>query len=483
LKELGEVIVWVGPVMLAEFSNISWITVHGLITVLTIMVYILTSHLMHQRRQPAAAIAWMLFILLVPYLALPLFLSFGSRKLKRAVHLPPPGTHRSPGNGSWAISTIAALGLDSPATYRHLNVHQNGLQARKALIETITAASFNIDLCTFLLARDRLGAEIVDLLSKKAKGGVQVRLLLDGLSHIIWLRPDLKRLRASGAICLTFVPPLGSSIKGRSNLRNHRKLAIADAGTSKARMWCGGRNLCDEYFEGKTNHAAWPDLSFDLQGALTEQASSLFEKDWYFAKNLKMMRDSSRAVQSAEMPLRTDALASLIPSGPDHVDDTLHALLVTASYQAQDKIALITPYFVPDTALLMALCLAARRGVEVDLLMPRSSNHKLSDFARSRAIRALSQAGGRIWLSGQMLHAKLTVIDDALALSGSANLDNRSLFLNYELMVAFHGPSDVKLFMKWFEMERSKAKVFVPSEPSFLRDLAEGMTLWLGFQL
>jgi cardiolipin synthase A/B len=469
--------------MLAEFANISWITVHGLITVLTIMVYILTSHLLHQRRQPAAAIAWMLFIILLPYLALPLFLSFGSRKLKRTMALPPTGTHRLPGDTSWAISTIAALGLESPATYRHLNVHQNGLQAKIALIETINAASFNIDLCTFLLARDRLGGEIVDLLCKKAKGGVQVRLLLDGFSHIIWLRPDLKRLRASGALCFTFVPPLGSSIKGRSNLRNHRKLAIADAGTAQARMWCGGRNLCDEYFEGKPNHPAWPDLSFDLQGALIEQASSLFEKDWYFAKHLTVMKDSRRAIHSAEISLSTEALASLIPSGPDHVDDTLHALLVTASYQAQDKIALVTPYFVPDAALLMALCLAARRGVQVDLLMPRTSNHRLSDFARSRAIRALSQAGGRIWLSEQMLHAKLTVIDDALALSGSANLDNRSLFLNYELMVAFHGPSDVKLFMQWFEFERTKAKAFVPTEPSFLRDLAEGMTLWLGFQL
>ncbi len=469
--------------MLTELTNIRWVTVHGLITVLTVMIYILTSHLLQQRRHPAAAIAWMLFIVLLPYLALPLFLSFGSRKLKRAVAPPSPVSRGAQRNESWAVLTIEALGLGPPATYRQLNVHVNGLQAKKALMETISAAQYKIDLCTFLLARDQLGAEIIALLCIKAKNGVQVRLLLDGLSHIIWLRPDLKMLRAAGGICLTFVPPLGSSLKGRSNLRNHRKLAIADAGTSQARMWSGGRNLCDEYFEGQANHKAWLDLSFDLQGALTEQANNLFEQDWYFAKHLKMMTSSKSENHLSEMRPTKEALAQLVPSGPDRVDDTLHALLVTGAYQAQERIALVTPYFVPDTALLMALCLAARRGVQVDLLMPRSSNHRLSDFARSRAIRALSQAGGRIWLCDQMLHAKLIVIDDGFALSGSANLDNRSLFLNYELMVAFHTPSDVNIFMKWFEEKRSGARLFVPTPPSFLRDLAEGMTLWLGFQL
>ncbi len=471
------------PAMLAEFSSSRWVTVHGLITVLTVMIYILTSHLLQQRRHPAAAIAWMLFILLLPYLALPLFLSFGTRKLKRAVPPHSTGTKSVRSNSSWAISTIEALGLGPPASYRQLNVHQNGRQAREALIETISEAQFSVDLCTFLLAHDQLGTEIVDLLCIKAKSGVQVRLLLDGLSHIIWLRPDLKDFQECGGICLTFVPPLGSSLKGRSNLRNHRKLALADAGTHQARMWCGGRNLCDEYFGGKVNHAAWLDLSFDLRGALADQASTLFQQDWYFAKHLKIMTSTSAAQQSIETSLGTESLAQLVPSGPDHLDDTLHALLVTGAYQATRKIALVTPYFVPDTALLMALSLAARRGVKVDLLMPRSSNHRLSDFARSRAIRALSQAGGRIWLSEEMLHAKLIVIDNVLALSGSANLDNRSLFLNYELMVAFHNPTDVEVFDAWFEVERSKAKLFMPSQPSFLRDLAEGMTLWLGFQL
>ena len=170
-------------------------------------------------------------------------------------------------------------------------------------------------------------------------------------------------------------------------------------------------------------------------------------------------------------------------SGPDQVDDTIYALLVTAAYRARRHVALVTPYFVPDAALLMALCLAARRGVAVDLLLPARSNHRMSDLARGRALRSLAQAGGRVWLAPGMLHAKLVVIDDALALAGSANLDSRSLFLNYELMVAFHKAADVQRFAAWFDQERSLAHPYVPARPGLIRDVMEGMLLWVGFQL
>jgi cardiolipin synthase A/B len=133
--------------------------------------------------------------------------------------------------------------------------------------------------------------------------------------------------------------------------------------------------------------------------------------------------------------------------------------------------------------LLMALCLAARRGVAVDLLVPARSNHRLSDMSRGRALRSLAMAGGHVWLAPGMMHAKLAVIDETLALSGSANLDSRSLFLNYELMLAFHNAADIRRFAQWFDEERVTARPFVAAPPGLARDVAEGMLLSLGFQL
>ena len=459
-----------------------YLTLHGLVVVIGLLVYVVTSHLLEQRRHPTAAIAWVLFIVLIPYAALPIFLAFGSRKQARPRTA--RGHHVAPqdGGGSWVLQTLHALGQPAPAAYRELNIHADGSQALRSLWQHLDAARESIDICTFILGRGPVGERVLEVLCAKARAGVRVRLLLDGMGSLMAGRPDLKPLQRAGAGVVLFVPPLHSPLKGRTNLRNHRKMLIVDASLETRRLWSGGRNLAAEYFEGTPGHAPWHDLSFDLGGPLVRQASALFERDWAFAS-------TERAPE--EMPPEdtqdgNDAPAhgaQLVASGPDQVDDTVYALLLSAAYQARRRIALVTPYFVPDAALVMALSLAARRGVAVDVLMPARSNHRLSDIARGRAVRALAQAGVRIWLAPQMLHAKLAVVDEQLALAGSANLDSRSLFLNYELMMAFHEPADVRRFDHWFRHEKQSARPYTLRKPGLLRDVAEGMVLWVGFQL
>jgi cardiolipin synthase len=268
-------------------------------------------------------------------------------------------------------------------------------------------------------------------------------------------------------------PIWDAPLKGRTNLRNHRKMVVADG----VRLWCGGRNFAAEYFGGSRNHEPWRDLSFDLEGPLAAQARELFEHDWAFATGSPPV-ESAQTVQIAAEPF-----AQVIASGPDQADDTVHDLLVTACFKARSRITAVTPYFVPGDALLMALSLAARRGVIVDLILPKRSNHHMADFARHRALRELAAAGGRVWLVPYMLHAKAVVIDDGLALSGSANLDSRSLFLNYELMVAFYAVADIRRFASFIEKHREAADRYQARKPGLLRDLTEGLVLWLAFQL
>jgi cardiolipin synthase A/B len=464
--------------MLRAQSMDHYITIHGLVVVIGLLTYVVTAHLLEQRRHPTAAIAWVLFIVLLPYAALPMFLVFGSRKLARPRSASGLGAAAPAGAGSWVQQTLHALGQPAPAAYQGLHIHADGTMALRALRAHLDAAQQSIDVCTFILGRDLLGRDVIDRLCAKARAGVRVRLLLDGMGSLMAGRPDLKPLQAAGATVALFVPPLHSPLKGRTNLRDHRKMLIVDGALDARRLWCGGRNLASEYFEGEPGKPPWHDLSFDLGGPVVLQALALFERDWAFAT-------TERAPQ--QMPAVADGAdaggAQLVASGPDQVDDTVYALLLSAAYQARRRIALVTPYFVPDAALLLALCLAARRGVAVELLIPARSNHRLSDIARGRALRALAQAGARIRLAPQMLHAKLAVIDGQLALAGSANLDSRSLFLNYELMMAFHEAGDVQQFAAWYEQERRSATDYTLRRPGFLRDVAEGMVLWVGFQL
>jgi cardiolipin synthase len=466
--------------MFPGLTTAYWLTVHGLVTFVAVLLYAITAHVLQQRRHPTAAIAWVLFILLMPYLALPAFLTFGSRKQARPRNRPLIAAPQADAEGPWAIQTALALGQPAPASYTDLHLHADGREALNALWQTIERAEHTIDLCTFIIGRDKIGYELIRRLIAKARAGVKVRLMLDGLGRLMRSHPNLRPLREAGVEFTLFVPPLHSPLKGRTNLRDHRKLLVIDAAFETRHLWCGGRNLAGEYFEGDGHQPAWHDLTFDLGGDFVSQASELFEHDWAFANGhpLQAMANAQVADLAA-----TSTSAQLIASGPDQVDDTVYSLLVTAAYRARRRIALITPYFVPDAALLTALCLAARRGVQVDLLLPARSNHRMSDMARRRALRTLASAGGRIWLVPHMLHAKLAVIDQTMAMSGSANLDSRSLFLNYELMVAFHDNDAITQFAAWFEHERSSAERFMPKRAGLLADVAEGLVLWLGFQL
>jgi cardiolipin synthase len=460
-----------------------WLTLHGLVTLTAVLVYVITAHVLQQRRHPTAAIAWVLFILLIPYVALPTFLTFGSRKQARPrgqpLRLAPPAPSDPEPEGSWAVQTALALGQGTPAAFDALHIHADGSAALQALWEVLNGAQHSIALCTFIIGRDAVGHALIERLSAKARAGVRVRLMIDGLGRLMAGSPSMRPLIEAGGEVTRFVPPLHSPLKGRSNLRDHRKMLIVDSGQATRRLWSGGRNLASEYFEGESGTHAWHDLSFDLRGAVVLQAAALFEHDWAFANGRRV--EALHPNTSVDLPPGHGA--QLIASGPDQFDDTVHALLITAAYRARSRIALITPYFVPDTALLMALCMAARRGVVVDLLLPARSNHRLSDLARRRALCTLAAAGGRIWLAPQMLHAKLIVVDEVLALAGSANLDSRSLFLNYELMMAFHEPAVVGRFAAWFETEQASAQRTLPKRPGLFGDMADGLVLWLGFQL
>jgi cardiolipin synthase len=452
-----------------------WLSLHGLAVASGLLVYVLASHALQQRRHSAAAIGWVLVMVLIPYLGLPLYLLFGTRKLVRSGSHPPLAP-RDPDivtDDAWARQLAAAMGQPPVASYENLRIHADGAQARQALWELIDSAERELDLCTFILGRDEMGDALAARLIGKARAGVRVRLLLDGVGRMMGGWRDLHMLESAGVNIALFVPLLHSPLKGRTNLRNHRKLVVADG----MRLWCGGRNFAAEYFEDTHTRAPWRDLSFDLYGPLARQADELFQRDWAFATGAPPAQ-IKHATQTAPQPF-----AQVIASGPDQADDTVHALLVTGCFNARHRIVAATPYFVPGDELLMALTLAAWRGVKVDLILPTRSNHRMADLARHRALRDLAAAGARVWFVPYMLHAKAVVIDDMLAMVGTLNLDARSLFLNYELMVAFYAAADVRRFAGWLEGQRDKAKRYQPRTPGLLRELSEGLVLWLAFQL
>ncbi len=465
-----------------------WATLHTLVVVCGLGTYAVMSHLFRQRRHPSAAIAWVISIALVPYVALPLYLLLGTRKIssrqtKRLTHTVfGAAPHKTIFEGRFH-ALAEALGAPPATSYGGLGIHSDGGEALASLLSVIQDASHSVDVCTFLLGGDTLGQQVVSALAKKSFEGVKVRLLIDGIGIYLGGKLDLKSLRAAGVQVKVFVSPWRSMLPGRTNLRNHRKMVIADGN----RLWTGGRNLAAEYFLGDPDSrppkTAWTDLTFEVTGDLAGQAQAQFHQDWAFAAQVRHKVSSEISRMEGKHFPANELRAQWVPSGPDQADDTVYALLISSCFSAQTRILAVTPYFVPDTTLLMALTLAARRGVQVDLILPRRSNHRLADIARHPALRELATAGAHIGMFADMIHAKVVVIDDELALAGTANLDERSLFLNYELMVAFFDTSAVESFAAWIETQNRLTTVYNPKSPGLLGALGEGLVRSVAFQL
>ena len=450
---------------------------HGAFVLAGLLVYLTSTKLSHQHRHPSAAFAWVLIMVLLPYLGMPLYFLFGVRKvprpaapLRRAAPVPLETAPR------WAWSLLDALALPAPTRNTQVRFQADGPSSLKAMLELIGSATRHIELCTFILGNDAIARSLSDALVQAARRGVQVRVLLDDVGSWWVSRRHLRALRHAGVAVQLFMPVLSNIRRGRVNLRNHRKLLIVDG----ERVWGGGRNLAAEYFIDQGRHKAWADLSFVINGPLARQAQDLYEQDWQAASGAEVLAD---AQMTQVIGPETGPVAQWIPSGPDHADDTIYALLLAAAYRAERRIVLITPYFVPDDALLSAWCMACRRGVELTLLIPQRSNHRLADVAREPSLRALMAAGGKVVLYPSMLHAKAVILDQDLALCGSVNLDGRSLFLNYELTTAFYGQAEINWLSDWALQLVSQGRLARPSPPSAARELMEGLVRIVGFQL
>ena len=450
------------------------VTVHSLFVVISVLTYVLTTRVERERRPPSIAIAWVLGLIAVPYLALPMYILFGRRKLPRKLlrwsgvlaHC----TH-------WAEDLIESFDL-APCAPCAIRFHQDGRESAAALFATMANATRRLDICTYILGDDPFGREAMQCMIDRARDGVQVRFLIDGVGALQVSRHCFKTLSAAGIEIAIFSPLFARKTQGPRNLRNHRKMVIADG----AWFWAGGRNLAAEYFTGLEGAPPWRDLSFDLKGTVATAAADQFEADWVAAGG----RPAPRVAGAGAVDSLPDAdlgRAQFLPSGPDQAEDTVHALLIDACFHARRRVIAVTPYFVPDAALETALRLAARRGVKIDLVLPAVSNHRLADFARNRALRALGNAGVSIHLLPAMIHAKGVVFDESLAISGSVNLDSRSLLLNYECAVVFFGAREIDWLTHWIQSLIPETQPFDSRPPGLWRDIAEGLLLTVAYQL
>ena len=418
-----------------------------------LLAVFLIARLMSEKRQPGNTMAWLLVIVLIPYVGVPLYLLFGGRKLRRLVarksRLSPVPSDAAVVTSAAAAGAIAqALVRESgcpPVGGNTVRFLTSGEEAYAEFERQIRGARHTIHLMTFILGRDDTGRRIVELLAQRAREGVKVRLLLDAVGCLLSSRGFVEPLRKAGGEVQRFMPVLMLQWRGSANLRNHRKIAVFD----QQRVILGGHNLASEYMGPGAFKKRWRDFGAVIEGPAVELLNEIFLADWCYASGQSVDTLHAENVAPVIEP-RGACELQVVASGPDVEGDALYEGILSFIQEAKRRIWIITPYFIPDEVLFRSLLVKARTGHEVKLVVPARSNHPIADHARRYYLRELQKAGAQVLLfQPGMMHSKGMIVDDRIGLLGSANFDLRSLFVNFEIGVFVYSEPEVRAMRAW----------------------------------
>ena len=404
------------------------------------LALLVTGHALLRKRDVPACLGWIGFAWVAPVWGALFYYLLGiNRVTRRALQVrgPRPPRHQQahlPGRdfaGALAPLDQAVRRITNrPAEDDNaVAMLANGDAAFPAMLEAIAAARHSVALSTYIMRNDAVGHAFVAALAEAQRRGVAVRVLLDGIGSGYF--PAIRRrLRRAGLPVALF---MHSALPWRMpflNLRTHKKLLIVDGAVG----FTGGMNITAESRLGSHPRHPVADTHFRFEGPVVAQLAGAFARDWGFTAGERLEGD---AWFPAIPPAETDgAVARVIASGPDHDLEKIELVMLQAVNCAAQSIRIMTPYFVPPEGLVTALSLAALRGVDVEIVVPRRSNKRFVDLAMQAHIEPLLDHGVRFWYGrAPFNHSKLMVVDRRWCLVGSANWDMRSLRLNFELDV------------------------------------------------
>ncbi|MCA9005222.1 MAG: cardiolipin synthase [Planctomycetaceae bacterium] len=426
-----------------------WITAALSLSGYLITLALIPSILLKKNRHTISTVAWILTIILLPGLGGIIYLFFGINRVQRrslskekanqslAPKLPQIVQNQLLSNEEYLPINQSLMRLAQntshtvPTFGNHIELLTDTNRTLGLIKQAILNAEHSLNLEYYIWQPDQSGTLLRDLLIEKARSGVEVRFLYDGLGSFGLGKNFFKPMRAAGIKIAPFLP--GASIRERwsINLRNHRKIVIVDGKTA----FTGGMNIGDEYLGLNHDLGFWRDTHLKIEGPETLQLQQVFAEDWFFA--------TGEALTQPEYYPHPDptgtVTAQTLLSGPEKNADVFLTMMFAAINEARESIVLTTSYFVPPESLTTALESAARRGVHVRLLLSSKSANPATVHAGRSYYDPLLDSGVEIFeYTKGILHSKTLTIDDSWSLVGTPNFDYRSLILNFEVGLAVY---------------------------------------------
>ena len=414
-----------------EFSS-------DLIAVLHVLVAVgVTVHALLTKRDVRAAVAWIGLAWLTPFLGAVFYYGLGVNRVSaRASRLSRGDVRTRDASVSTLhvpdlpenIAVVAALG--ERVTGRRLiggnavSILRNGDEAYPAMLTAIRDARRSVAIASYIFRLDSAGSSFVDALVEARSRGVEVRVLVDGVGAGYFFSPIVRRLSKEGIFVSRFLHYWMPWRMPFLNIRNHKKILVVD----NAVGFTGGLNISAENVRAERPANPINDVHFRIEGPVVTQLMLTFAEDWAFTTGEHL---AGQAWSSDLAPVGKE-FARGISSGPDEEIGTLEAVLATAVSSARKRLRIATPYFLPDQHLMSTIASAALAGVEVDIVLPKRSDHPLLDWATRAHVTYFAGTGVRLHLEPEPFdHAKLMTVDGCWCLIGSANWDIRSTRLNF----------------------------------------------------
>ncbi len=433
-------------------TGIIFLIFHVLVLIAVIVRVLLRPH-----RDPASRIAWIVAILSLPAVGVLAYLLLGetnighrrvARMRKVISHLPDVADAEGSDAKSLQVDVsehYAQLfqagktvnGFD-PIGGNRAHLMQDSNATITSMVADIDAAKEHVHLTFYIWLSDNNGCKMVDALKRAAARGVTCRAMADGLGSRAMIDSPYWRSMSEAGVHLAVALPLGipllRSLKGRVDLRNHRKILIID----NLITYCGSQNCADPEFRVKAKYAPWVDAMMRFEGPIARQNQYLFASDW----ESETGEDISILLKQAIPETPPGLPAQVVGTGPTVRYSAMPEMFETLMYAARRELVITTPYYVPDEAMQAALCASARRGVATTIVFPARNDSWIVAAASRSYYADLLAAGVHIFeYEGGLLHTKSLTIDGEFTLIGSANMDRRSFELNYENNILFYDQS------------------------------------------
>lgn len=445
-----------------------------------VWIIALSGWIILERRSPVATLAWIFALALLPALGVIIYYLLGPRRLSRkktrrarSQRLIQNSIRQLDGSRSERnVAQLAKLGIASgespPDSASNVSLYLEGDDCYDAIANAIESATHHVHLLYYIMEPDAVGTRFLDLLVKKAKAGVEVRLLLDAIGSARAGNRFVKPLIEAGGEVDWFNRVRLWSARGQlGNFRNHRKIVVCDGRIG----FTGGMNVCNSHSakaSGGTSGGAdatlpWRDTHMSFEGPAVRALQAVFLEDWHYAKG-ELVEGTNYFPDAVGA---TETLIQTIASGPDRMVPAIHQMFFAAITGARERVWITTPYFVPDEAIFNALTTTALRRVDVRLLVPKNGDSRLVDYAARSYFPELLRAGVQIFeYVPRVLHAKTMVVDSDVAIVGTANMDNRSFRLNFEVISVVYDAGVTQAMSDVFEKDLLDATAVRPLQLS-----------------